>query len=284
MAIAWLVSKMPDWMLYVLSKKLYLFLFYFPGYRRKIVRENLLKSFPEYERKQIRSIEKSFYRHLCDVIVEVIKTPGLKPDQIKKRYHFVNPEVINNHRSKGKSVIILTGHFGNWEWSGPGFLFNFPGINAFVVVKSLSSKFFDKYLNDMRMLYKRDVIIPFRQTLRYMIKNNENCAFTLFAADQTPHRNEITFSAKFLNQNTPFFTGYERIAKTLGQAVIFMEMYRVRRGYYEAVFHPISENPHETPPLEITNTYIRLLEDAIKRRPENWLWSHRRWKYAEEDS
>ncbi|MDP2424028.1 MAG: lysophospholipid acyltransferase family protein [Bacteroidales bacterium] len=280
-AVAWLVSKMPDWMLYFVSLKLYFLLSYLLAYRKNVVKENLTKCFPHYDNKQIHLISKSFYKHLCDVIVEVIKTPGLSREQIKSRYHFKNPEVLNALQSKNKSTIIVTGHLGNWEWMGPGMLLNFPGLDGYVVVKPLSDPFFDDYLNNMRMLQKSDVIIPFKQTLRYMIRNKDKTTFTLFAADQTPHRDELKFSAQFLNRPTPFFTGFEKIAKALDQAVIFMDMYRVRRGYYEAVFYPITENPGQTADYEITNAFVRLLEEAIERRPENWMWSHRRWKYAE---
>jgi Kdo2-lipid IVA lauroyltransferase/acyltransferase len=279
-AFAWFVSILPGFMLYALSAFAYFILNYLIGYRKAIIRENLRNSFPELTEKEIAAITRTYYQHLADLVIEVIKTPGLRAEQIKNRIRFVNPEVLEKMKAQGNTPIILTAHLGNWEWLGPGLQLNFPDFSGFAVVKPLSNKYFDKYINDLRRLHTNDSIIPFKQTLRYMIKNKDKLALTLIAADQTPHRSEITFHANFLNRETPYFTGFERIAKMLNQAVVFTNVYRIQRGHYEVVFHLITDNPNDTAEFEITLEYIRLLEKSIRERPYNWLWSHRRWKYA----
>jgi Kdo2-lipid IVA lauroyltransferase/acyltransferase len=279
-AFAWFVSILPGFMLYALSAFAYFILNYVAGYRKAIIRENLRNSFPELPENEIAMVTRQYYQHLADLIIEVLKTPGLSAKQIKSRFRFVNPEVLEEIKAQGKSVIILTAHLGNWEWLGPGLQLNFSEFSGYAVVKPLSNKYFDKYVNDLRRLHKKDSIIPFKQTLRYMIKNKDQSTLTLIAADQTPHRSEITFNANFLNRQTPYFTGFERIAKMLDQAVVFTNVYRTKRGHYEVEFHLISDNPNDTAEFEITLEYIRLLEEAIRQRPYNWLWSHRRWKYA----
>ncbi|MBE0662935.1 MAG: lysophospholipid acyltransferase family protein [Bacteroidales bacterium] len=277
---AWLVSILPGFLLYTLSGFACFVLNNVVAYRKQIIKDNLRKSFPEYSEREISAITRTYYQHLADLVIEVIKTPGLSADQIKSRFTFLNPEVLHNIKEKGKSVILLTAHLGNWEWLGPGIQLNFPEYTGFAVIKPLSNPFFDKYINDLRRLHTNDSIIPFKQTLRYMIRNKDKLTLTLFAADQTPHKSEIGFQTYFLNRQTPYFTGFEKIAKMLDQAVVFANVYRTRRGHYEVEFQLISERPAETGEYEITLKYVRLLEKAIRERPYNWLWSHRRWKYA----
>jgi KDO2-lipid IV(A) lauroyltransferase len=278
---AWFVSKLPPFLLYGLSGLLCFLLRRVFGYRRKIISDNLKKSFPEFSDKEIHQISKTYYRHISDIIIEVIHTPGLSAQEIKSRYTFKNPEVLEQLAEKKQSITMLTGHLGNWEWLGPGLLLNFPQFSGYAIVKPLSDQFFEDYMTYLRQLHKKDSVIPFKQTLRYMIRNKDRLTLNLFAADQTPHRSEINFTAPFLNRETPFFTGFERIAKMLNHAVVFIDVYRISRGRYEAEFHLISDKPAEAEEFEITNTYIRLLEQAIRKRPYNWLWSHRRWKYAD---
>lgn len=277
---AWFVTKMPDSVLYGLSGIARIVLSKVVGYRKDVIRNNLKKSFPEFSENEINRTMREFYKHFADIFVEVIKTPGLTADQIKERFSFVNSEVIRDVSKMKRSVIILTGHLGNWEWLGPGLVYKFPDLECFAVVKPLSNPYFEKYMSDLRCLHQKDSLIPFKQTLRYMINNNKRHTLTLFAADQTPHRSEINFNTRFLNQTTPFFTGFEKIAKMLNQPVVFLDLYRTRRGHYQVEFHLITDKPAETPDLYITNEYTRLLEQTIRKRPYNWLWSHRRWKYA----
>jgi len=277
---AWMVSKMPDRVLYALSGFFCFILTHVFRYREKIILDNLRTSFPELSEKEIANTARTYYQHMADLVLEVIKTPGFSAHEIKNRFSFKNSEVLEKIAASGKSLIILTAHIGNWEWLGPGLQLNLPGFSGHAVVKPLSNPYFDKYISDLRRLHKKDSLIPFKQTLRYMINNKDKQTLTLIAADQTPHRSEINFQTMFLNRQTPFFTGFEKIAKMLDQAVVFVNLYRTERGRYEVVFHLITDDPKATKEYEITLEYIRLLEKAIRERPYNWLWSHRRWKYA----
>lgn len=277
---AWLVSKLPGGALYRLSAFFYFILNYLVRYRKKVIFDNLRKSFPELDDKEVSAISRQYYSHLADLVLEVIKTPGLSADEIRNRFEFKNPELLKKISDSGKSVILLTGHLGNWEWLGPGLQLNFPEFSGHAVVKPISNPYFHKYMSDLRKLHKKDSLIPFKQTLRYMINNKNRKTLTLIAADQTPHRTEISFTAPFLNRQTPFFTGFEKIAKMLDQAVVFTNLYRTGRGHYQVEFHLITDNPKTTKQHEISLEFTRLLEQSIRERPYNWLWSHRRWKYA----
>ena len=277
---AWLVSKLPDTMLYGLSGFLYFLLRYVSGYRNKIIRENLTKCFPEFSQKKINAIITEYYQHMADLIIEVMKTPGFSADQIKNRFSFKNAELIYKLQESGRSFILLTGHLGNWEWLGPGMQLNFPAFSGYAVVKPIKNPDFHKYMSDLRRIHKSDSLIPYKQTLRFMIRNKDKLTLTLFAADQTPHKGGIKFNAYFFNRLTPFFTGFESIARMLDEAVVFADVYRTRRGHYEVEFRLITDTPKSIAENEITLEFIRLLEEAIRKRPYNWLWSHRRWKHA----
>ncbi len=278
--LAWLVSKMPDGVLYGLSDFFCFVMKHLVRYRKAIIYDNLKRSFPEFSDKDIKKLTHTYYKHMADLVLEVMKTPGLPAAEIKSRFHFKNPELLHKIHKSGKSLIVLTGHLGNWEWLGPGFLLNFPQFSSYAVVKPISDPFFHQYMSNLRMLHKKNVLIPFKQTLRYMYKNMDEHTLTVFAADQTPHRSEIKFNTQFLNQTTPFFTGFEKIAKMLDQAVVFTNLYRTKRGHYEVEFHLITDDPKASAEFEISHAFIRLLEKSIRERPYNWLWSHRRWKYA----
>jgi len=279
-AFAWLISKLPDRTLYALSAFFCFVLKDVIRYRKLTVHENLANSFPNISQLERNKIARQYYLHMTDLMLEVIKTPGLSADGIKNRISFRNPELLHEIHKSGKSIVMLAGHCGNWEWLGPGIHFNFPEFEGYAVVKPISNPYFNKYISELRMLHKKDSLIPFKQTLRYMINKKNQQTINLFLADQTPHHSEINFVTNFLNQETPFFTGYGKIAKMLDQAVVFINLYRTKRGYYEAEFTLISDNPASTAEYEISHAFIRLLEQAIKERPYNWLWSHRRWKYA----
>ncbi len=278
--LAWIISKMPDGCLYALSSFTSFILRHIVRYRTEIVKDNLKKSFPEFDKKNINSIANQYYKHLGDLIVEVLKIPGLSANQIKNRFSFKNQELLENFAKEGRSIMVLIAHMGNWEWLGPGLQLNFPDFEGSAVVKPLSNPYFNKYINDLRMLHKKDSVIPFKQTLRIMLKNKEKLTLTLLAADQTPHKSEIVFNTPFLNRLTPFFTGFEKIAKMLDQPVVFANVYRTTRGHYEVDFELITDEPKNIAEQEITLAYVSMLEKAIKSRPYNWLWSHRRWKYA----
>ncbi|MBP6977225.1 MAG: lysophospholipid acyltransferase family protein [Bacteroidales bacterium] len=281
--IARLISYLPFPLLYALSDILYLKLYYVIRYRKRVVYTNLRNSFPEKSDQEIRKIARNFYRHLADVILEIIKLRSMSGDQLVSRLHFNNLSVINDLHASGQSILVGIGHIGNWEWMPIG-LQRFHPVKGFAVYKPLSDKFFDRYYHKIRSrLLVHSNIIPFKQIFRVLLKCRNEMTFTVLASDQTPHRDEINYWTQFLNQETAFFLGLEKMAISLNMAVVFMDAQRIRRGHYEVNVTKITDAPGENEPFEITERYVHLLEETIRKNPYNWLWSHRRWKYKREE-
>ncbi|MCK4677647.1 MAG: lysophospholipid acyltransferase family protein [Bacteroidales bacterium] len=276
---AWFLSILPFQLLYLVSDFFYFLIYFIFRYRKDVINENLQNAFPDFDSTERKQIAKQFYRNLGDVVVEIIKTKQIRREQLQERISFENFEIIEDLYSRKKSVIATIGHCGNWEWM-PMALQMRSKYMEFAVVKPLSNKFFNDFLNGLRRRFKKDGdLIPFKQTLKTLVKHKNDLTLTIVAADQTPHKDEINFRTNFLNQDTPFFLGPEKIAKALDLAVIFIDIQRKKRGHYIATIYLITDSPKETPGQKITESYINLLEQSIRANPDNWLWSHRRWKY-----
>lgn len=276
---AWFISIMPFWFIYFLSGLLSIFLRVGIRYRRSVILANLEKSFPEKDPGEIEKILRNYYRNLSDVILEVIKLEHIRPETLLKRFKFENFELFEDTLSKGQGIIVAIGHCGNWEWMGTA-LGLMSGHKGYAIIKPLSDKRFNRYMQMLRHRLNEESTIPFKDTFRMMLRNSkQRPTFNVFAADQTPTREEINYWATFLGQDTPFFLGIERIAKALGFAVIFIDIQRTGRGYYRGVMKLITHEPGNDPEFSITDSYISCLEEAIRNNPDNWLWSHRRWKH-----
>ena len=275
-----MVSLLPFPLLYLFSGLLKFLLHYVIRYRRNVILSNLSRSFPGKSGAEIRKIMGRYYRNLSDVILEVIKLQRISPDALKKRFGFSGFEHLKDAFDNGRSVIVTIGHCGNWEWMGTVMGMLAP-VKGFAIIKPLADKNFHKYLESLRHRFNPDSTIPFHQTYRTLILNKkEMVTFNVFAADQTPTRSEINYWGSFMNQDTPFFTGVEKIARSLDFSVVFVDIRREGRGIYNGEIQLITHEPKNAADFEITEKYIRLLEDSILRQPDNWLWSHRRWKFS----
>ncbi len=278
-AFAWIVSRLPFPLLYSFSALVRIFLQYIIKYRRPIILKNLHNSFPEKSQAEIKTIVGNYYRNLADITLEVIKLESIRPEDLKDRFKFKGFEHLNEAFDNGRSVILAIGHCGNWEWMGAALGLLSP-VRGFGVVKPLADKNFHKYLESLRHRFNQDGTIPFQHTYRALIRNRkEMITINGIAADQTPTRAEINYWSRFLNQDTPFYMGVEKLARSLDFSVVFMDIYRTGRGKYLGDIQLITHDPKNTSDQEITEAYIRMLETSIRRRPDNWLWSHRRWKF-----
>ena len=275
------ISLLPFFVLYLFSDLLYIVLFYIVKYRRNVVRENLLNSFPQKSIDERRKIEKKFYRFLADMIFESIKMFTISEKDINKRFRYNNLCDATRFLDAGRSVIAVTGHYSNWEW---GSLSISDNVNhpVLVVYKPLTDKKFEDMLNKVRAKFG-SVLIAMKQTLRKLIAYKDQPHILVLLGDQTPVRGETQYFTSFLNQPTAVFLGIEKIARSTNSPVFFFAINRVRRGYYEAEVTILSENPQETTPHEITMAHTRKLEQIINEKPEFWLWSHKRWKFKPED-
>lgn len=276
----YLWALLPLRVLYVLSDLLYFPLYYVMGYRKKVVRHNLKNSFPEKSEKERRTIEKQFYHHFCDYIVETIKLMHISDEEMKRRFRFTNSEMVHEQAVDGKSIFLMMGHYGNWEWV--------PSITRWVpdqllmaqIYRPLSNKAADKFFLKLRSRYG-SVGIAKNDTLRDIIRFRKAGKQMMigFIADQTPSKNNLHYWTDFLNQDTPCLTGAEKIARKIDAHVMYLDVYKTKRGYYEATFREIAVNSPETAEFEITEKYMRMMEETILRAPQYWLWTHKRWKH-----
>ena len=277
----YLMSLLPFWALYLLSDFLFIVIYYITGYRRKVVQENLRNSFPEKSEEERRIIEKKYFQYLGDLIVETIKMISASEKSVRKRVTGTNIELINNYFAEGRSIVGAVGHYCNWEVANLGlnYYFHKPIV---VVYKPLSNKIFDEFFLKMRSRFGSR-LVAMKNIARTLVSLRKESTFSLLVADQTPVAHEATYFTEFLNQPTAFFLGIEKLAKLTDQVVVFCDVRRVKRGYYEYTFIPVAEKAKETAEHEITEAYVRCLETMIRREPQYWLWSHRRWKFKPED-
>ena len=272
------ISILPFFLLYLLSDFTSLILYYFLSYRGKMIKKNLSLSFPEKSNREIRSIERAFYTHMCDIFLEMIKSMSISLKSIKKRFKVNNMDLLSQFPKKEKSAIIICGHYASYEWML--FLANEFGCSTYGIYTPLTNVYFDKLVKKIRK--KHDAFLISRyHTLKTIKKHHDDnhTAVYGFAADQSPHPKENTYWREFMGNKVPVFTGAERVAKDFDMAVVYADIKRVRRWYYEVDFKLITDSPKETDENEITDVFFNLLQESIAVDPSQYLWSHNRYKY-----
>jgi KDO2-lipid IV(A) lauroyltransferase len=274
----YLLSILPFPVLYLLSDFVFILIYYVFGYRRKVVTENLRNSFPEKSEKEISELEKRFYRYLCDLLLETFKTLSISKASMLKHCSMNenSKKKIQNYADERKSIILVLGHLGNWEWGGNSFSIECKQ-QLYVLYHPLENKYFNKLIIKMRTRFGTK-LIAMKNTFRDMVANKNEINATAFIADQTPPP-ENAYWTKFLNQDTPVYQGTEKIARKLNYPVVFVNVQRISRGKYEMIAETLCENPSSTSDGEITELHTKKLEEEIRKNPETWLWSHRRWKH-----
>lgn len=274
----YLISILPFRVLYFISTGLYGLLYYVLGYRKGVVMENLRKSFPEKSEEEIKGIAKRYYKYLCDLFLETFKTLTVSKETMLKHCYF-NPQakaVFDKLATENKSIVLVMGHLGNWEWAGNTFsLVNKHQL--YVIYHPISNKYFDWLMYKMRTRFGTK-LIAMKDTFREMLENREELNATAFIADQTPAPQNAYWTT-FLNQDTPVFKGTEMISRKVNYTVVYATVKRVKRGYYEMFAEVLCDNPKGTSDGEISELHTRKLEKDIREQPEVWLWSHRRWKH-----
>ena len=273
------LSKLPFFVLYGISDFAYFIIYQIVGYRKNVVIENLQNSFPEKSELEIKHIAKDFYRHIADLFIEFLKGYAISKDEINERVKVMNLNVIKNYTDKNQSVIIVTGHISNWEWLLHPL--NLSGIPMDIVYQKLSSPFFDKLTLFIRSRFTITPLIEKKDTLRRTIDRKDITRALVLGSDQSPQNWKSAYWTTFLNQDSGFFTGTERIAGKYNYPVFFSEMRKVKRGFYEIEFTEIAK-PTEfqnLPMGEITERFVRILDKSIHKYPSDYLWSHRRWKH-----
>ena len=271
-----LFGILPFWMLYLISDITRFFLQHVFGYRKKVTRDNLERCFPEKSPKEIDALVTKAYKNLTDVLVEGLKAFTMSDKQILERHKIINPEIINPYKNSGKSFIATPCHYGNWEWGSmsPSLYFNYPVVVFFT---PLSNPYLNKFIGKNRSRTGA-LLTSTRETTKTFDERAKIETIYIMAADQSPSKPAKAIWIDFFGIETAFLDGPERHARLRDIPVVFTDIQRVKRGHYKLELSFISENPKETLPGEITTIYAKRLEDRIKNKPEDWLWSHKRWK------
>lgn len=276
-------AHLPLAWLYRLSDLLYGLVYYVVRYRVKVTRRNLAASFPELTEAERRALERRFYHHFTDYIVETIKLAAIDQQDLLRRAVIRNPEVVDRLMEEGHpTIIILMGHYGNWEWFTSSANY-FKETRLYQIYRPLNNKAFDRLFVALRTRFgsrgipKNDVV---REMIR--LKQARECCLGIFIADQTPSKANLHYWTHFLHQDTPVLTGAERLARKLDLPVVYLDVQQAARGFYTSELKLITDRPKETPEFYITECYARLMEETILRDPAGWLWTHRRWKHKRE--
>lgn len=273
-----LTARLPFWVIWGMADIFYVLLYYIARYRRKVVHENLIRSFPEKSPEEIRKIAKKFYHHLSDLGLETIKFNQMTEKQIDERLIVHDLDIFEEYYNQGKSIVLLGQHHNNWEWSGS--IQRYIKAQYLVVYNPVrKNKALEKFILDTRERFGAKSI-PVNHSVRTALEfnNAKRPGALILAADQTPPANS-QFWTTFLNQETAFFAGPMKIAIKTNQPVVLHHTRKVGRSKYEVFHYKLIENPSEVKPEEILMAYIQKLEEIIQTEPEYWLWSHRRWKH-----
>ena len=272
----YLISLLPLWILYGISDGLYWILYVMLGYRKAVVLENLTRSFPEKEKSEIDQITKAYYHNLCDSIVETIKLMSISKQELSKRIS-CNWEVFGSMTTQNRNGQAFMSHQFNWEWATV--ICNWHVPRRFTgIYMPLTNAVFDRLLYTIRSRAGMK-LIRVHDMQRDMASLQSDELLWGFIADQNPSDPKRVSWNDFMNQKTAFFKGPEFVARRYNNLVYFGEIVKIKRGYYEIKMKLAFEQPRDTKEGEITEAYVRFLEDSIKRQPANWVWSHRRWKH-----
>ncbi|AXT59089.1 lipid A biosynthesis acyltransferase [Aquimarina sp. AD10] len=272
------ISKLPWRIFYAFSTFVYLIVYYIIRYRRTTVTENLTLVFPEKTKKEIQIIRKAFYKHMCDMFLEMTKSLSISREELIKRYKVVNLDEFHEFEKKNKSIITLMGHYGSFEWSNA---VDLVSLNPCVgIYKQIKNKHFDKLAHRIRGRFNSRLIAS-HKVARQIIKDKQDgtvCGYGMIS-DQSPKISNAKYWTDFMGIKVPIFMGGEFLAQRLDVIVLYLHVEKVKRGHYEVRFIPISENSKEEEKYFVIKQYLRLLEKQIHKNPEYYLWTHKRWKH-----
>lgn len=276
--ILFLISILPFRLLYIFSDCVYILVYRIIGYRKKTVRENLALALPHLTEKERLVIEKKSYKHLCDMFLEMIKTMTISVKEIEKRFVLKNVDYYLEMEKQGKSIALMCGHYASYEWSiSINSRITFEG---FAIYKRINNKYFDDLVKKIRSRFKA-YLITTKETVPTIEANNEKGVKGLygFASDQSPQVKQKTYWSNFMGIEVPVYTGAEMLAKKFDMNVMFMKIKKVKRGFYEMEFELLTDDAKSIPNYEITETFLRKVEQQILEAPEFYLWTHKRWKH-----
>lgn len=274
----WFISILPFRILYLISDIVYILIYHIIGYRKKIVRHNLAIALPQLNAKERLVIEKKSYHHLCDMFLEMIKTMSLSEKEMDKRFTFTNLETLTHMENEGKSIALMMAHYASYEWAIS--LNKYSSLTSYAIYKKIANKHFDKLVKDIRLKFKA-LLITTSETIPTIEKNYRDKHLGLygFASDQSPQLSKTHHWGTFMGIETPVHTGAEMLVKRFDMNVIFMKVKKIKRGYYQATFETMFDEPSTVPNYQISDEFLRRVEKQILEAPEYYLWTHKRWKH-----
>ena len=276
--ILWFISILPFRLLYAVSDFLFILMYHVFRYRKQTVKDNLRLVFPEKSDLEIKIITKKFFHHFCDMILESIKSMNISLESMKARYTFKNLDIIKNFEKQNKSIVLMCAHYGSWEWIF--ILQTYTTHRGYGIYKRLKNKYFDRLVKSIRARYN-SYLITTKETFSVLedAKKKGILSMNGFASDQSPKKHKAHHWNEFMGIKVPVHTGAEMLAKKLDMPVVFFAVERIKRGYYQATFQTLAENPTDFKDYEITDKFLKLVEAQIHEAPEYYLWTHKRWKH-----
>lgn len=278
--ILYLISKLPLKILYIFSDVIFFLNYYIVGYRKEVITQNLRKSFPDKSEEEIKDIRKKFYLNFSDYLLETIKSFSISETESRVRMQHINQHLFHEAKAEGKNIILLAGHVFNWEWIN-ALARIMPQAHCHPVYRKVNSDFWENQMKKVRNKFGNEALEANEVILNiFRSKNNGDSAY-MFVADQTPHHAHVTYGLEFLNQRTPAFIGYDKLATRMDLVFIYCEMKKVKRGYYQVNYHRIYPDGEKFTENEVVRKFHKLLENTLHKHPDNYLWSHRKWKYQD---
>jgi KDO2-lipid IV(A) lauroyltransferase len=276
--LLYLMSLLPMWLLYGLSDGIALLLYAVIRYRRSVVLNNLRIAFPEKTETERGRIARRFYRNFTDSFMETIKLLSASPAFLKKRLVMDNPGLLDVFYDQGRKLQVHLGHLFNWEIGNVAIPMH-TRYDFLVAYMPIDNKVFERLFLHLRSR-TGSIPLPATRMQRAILPYRNQQYILALVADQSPGGPENSYWLNFFGRPTPFVRGPERGARIGDIPVVFARFYKERRGHYRVALTTIADHPAQLPEGELTRRYRTLLEDAIRQQPENWLWSHKRWKYA----
>lgn len=279
--LLWGISKLPFWLFYSVSDGVYVLVYYVFGYRKKIVRQNLDIAFPDKSKSDKKLIEKRFYHHFCDMFLEMLKSISISEKEMRKRFVFENIELTEAYEKNNQSFLIIMGHYASYEWLGS--LQFYMKNTGYGIYKKIKSKPFDELVNKMRARWNNKLIQ--NRLAPKIIARHQKEGITAtygFMADQSPKASQVKHYSPFFEHQVPFFSGVERIAKTLDIPILFLKINKESRGHYSAKFEVMTTTPNDYKDFEITDAFAKKLEEQIREDPAYYLWTHKKFKYMKD--
>ena len=270
-----LIGKIPFKFLYIMSEVILFFVYRIFNYRIETVQKNLKNSFPKYSLRDLIKIEKKFYRNFCDILVENLLLFTISENELKKRMVLLNPEIFDTLYNKDKGAILIGAHYNNWEWMALS-LALYAKQDVYTVYKPLNNKTINDIMLKARESFGAN-IVPMEAFAKTVLKNKNRSTINLMLADQSPHKSKVDYYCTFLNQDTPVYLGPDKLVNAANLEFLFVEVNRLKRGYYQMKIVPLKDKSIEEN-KSMTLLHVNHLEKIINDQPENWLWSHKRWK------